>query len=173
MDTLKEQGFNCLFYVVMGYTRTAAFMRDTMVYKYFQGCCSEYHAVPTTCSEYPFKECIIVPNALGYLITYYKMDESIEDDPFAFMHICDWEFYTVSLVHNAIVYDVVLNNREMNFYIIGNTLDDMFFQWYMNRYHNIAYMDEYSVSILNNKCDVIEMEPSDRMLFEKDGYKLI
>ena len=66
-------------------------------------------------------------------------------------YICDKSsisFFTFTLTYDNINYDLNLN-KPNNFLIVDNKLDRLFFNWYMQKYHNIYINNQYTINCID------------------------
>ena len=60
------------------------------------------------------------------------------------------------------------------FYIVENhILDTLFLKWYMKYWYHINLTDDYTLHIIDADVNIIELSPSQSVLIESDGYKIV
>jgi len=66
-------------------------------------------------------------------------------------YICDKSsiyFFTFTLTYDTINFDLNLN-KPNDFLIVDNKLDRLFFNWYMQKYHNIYINNQYTINCID------------------------
>ena len=64
-------------------------------------------------------------------------------------------------------------DNDFNYYCVDNIINYDFLSWYVNKYYNIALPDKYTLSIIDNNCDMFDLEKSQSILLEEEKYTII
>jgi uncharacterized protein with ATP-grasp and redox domains len=93
--------------------------------------------------------------------------------------------YEVSNIKFIMLTIILKTNEEynvdlktpFNYYVVGNTLDCLFFKYYLKHVLNIKINDnvpfEYTINIIDNDANMKEINQNDIIKIKKDSYELL
>jgi len=93
--------------------------------------------------------------------------------------------YEVSNIKFIMLTIILKTNEEynvdlktpFNYYVVGNTLDCLFFKYYLKNVLNIKINDnipfEYTINIIDNDANMKEINQNDIIKIKKDSYELL
>ena len=106
-------------------------------------------------------------------IKYYKLTTKDNSDITA--KPCNYSFSSISLSSDDLEKDLDINisDNDFNYYCVDNIINSDFLSWYVNKYYNTALLDKYTLSIIDNNCDMFDLEKSQSILLEEEKYTII
>ena len=110
----------------------------------------------------------------GY-VNYVIFDNLLED-VFGFDYKeSNINFFNIELEHNNKTYNIILKDSTFNYYIVNNSLNQIFFEYYIK---NVLKMQintdtfDYKLSIIDNNVNIITLLPNQYILIMEDDYKI-
>ena len=88
---------------------------------------------------------------------------------------CNYNFLSVSVICNDTSFDIDLSDDNYNFFCVDNVLDFRFFKWLLtNKYgFMIGSDDDMVISIIDNNCEMINLNHLDKINLHDTNYELI
>ena len=88
---------------------------------------------------------------------------------------CNFTFTSVNLIDKTNNKEVELDfcNNEFNYFCAGNIIDENFLAWFLNNFHNTKLPDDYTVSIIDQDCEMIDLEKSQCIHLEEEKYSIV
>ena len=124
------------------------------------------------CSEYPLKLYIKTINEIKNIYRLNTDDNCNKDLELSkmFENKLDSPFLQVEL--NQCGEKTLLDNGLSDFYFNGNKiLDEIFLKWFLDYYNYGADLeDEYSIKIMDNNVNFVELSRGDYVVLNKDGF---
>lgn len=108
-------------------------------------------------------------------ITYYKMVFK-DNEPFV-IKPCDYNFTSINLTditeNSEKDYEIDICNEKINYFCVGNKLDKYFLSWYLQKFHNTELPQHYKLSIIDNDCEIIDLESDKTIVFHEKNYEVV
>jgi hypothetical protein len=117
-------------------------------------------------------------------ISYYKLHENTESNEKSHTQFnekshdfqpCKFTFTSVNLIDktNNKEYDLDFCSNEFNYFCVGNIINKDFLNWSLNYFHNTKLPDEYTVSIIDQDCEMVDLEKNQCIHLEEDKYSIV
>lgn len=87
-----------------------------------------------------------------------------------------YSFMMIELEYNRKKYVIDLKNKEFNYYIVNNSLNQTFFKYYLKNILNKKVDEDsfdYSVTIIDNSVNIITLLPNQCIILNEDNYKIL
>lgn len=84
-------------------------------------------------------------------------------------------FILVELEYKSEKYVITLKSKDFNYYVVDNTLDDIFFKYYTNTILKIPTTEpfDYKVTIIDHNVNSVTLLPGQSLVFKEDDYNLV
>ena len=88
---------------------------------------------------------------------------------------CNYSLSSVSLSSDDLEKDIDINisDNDFNYYCADNIINSDFLSWYVRKYYNTELPDNYTLSIIDNDCEMFDLEKSQSILLEEEKYTII
>jgi len=67
--------------------------------------------------------------------------------------------------------DFTVHNN--NYYVVGNIINSRFLNYFVNRYYEVKSLENYTLTIIDNNVNMIEIGVDDYIRLDKDAYTII
>jgi len=106
-------------------------------------------------------------------INYYKLIKKNVTD--TTVKPCNYSFSSISLSSDDLEKDIDINitENDFNYYCVDNIINTDFLSWYVRKYYNTELPDNYTLSIIDNDCEMFDLEKSQSILLEEEKYTII
>jgi hypothetical protein len=110
----------------------------------------------------------------GY-VNYVIFDNLLED-VFGFDYKeSNINFFNIELEHNNKTYNIILKDSTFNYYIVNNSLNQIFFEYYIKNVLkidiNVDFID-YKVTIIDQNVNVFTLLPNQSIRFYENEYTI-
>ena len=110
----------------------------------------------------------------GY-VNYVIFDNLLED-VFGFDYKeSNINFFNIELEHNKKTYNIILKDSTFNYYIVNNSLNQIFFEYYIKNVLkidiNVDFID-YKVTIIDQNVNVFTLLPNQSIRFYENEYTI-
>ena len=138
-------------------------------------------------------------NTVVYRTSVDKLDHEIKDnsDYDAFIYsepndktvnkkfmLCNHELHVTLEPSNIrfIMVELNANNKTIrldltvhnnNYYVVGNIINSRFLNYFVNRYYEVKSLENYTLTIIDNNVNMIEIGVDDYIRLDKDAYTII
>jgi hypothetical protein len=85
----------------------------------------------------------------------------------------DYTFVLVEVIVDSVTYKVDLKNDDVNFYVVGNLLNDMYINYLLYNIHGLENVTKYSVKILDQNVTSVDFDETKSLKFNKTDYILV
>lgn len=88
--------------------------------------------------------------------------------------ICKFNFIQVQLTFLDKTYKVDLQNKDYNYYVKNNTLNSVFFSYYLYKHYHINNLEDltYTLTIMDENANFITLTEKDEIVFGEYNYDL-
>lgn len=83
---------------------------------------------------------------------------------------CDYEFLNITLIYKNETYDINISANQHNFLCVNQKLNHLFFKWFMKSWYNITLNGVYGVSIIDNNCNMFDLDCGKTITLLKEHY---
>jgi hypothetical protein len=73
--------------------------------------------------------------------------------------------------NKSIRLDFTVNNN--NYYVVGNIINSRFLNYFVNRYYEVKSLENYTLNIIDNNVNMIEVREGDSIRLDKNTYTII
>ena len=84
-------------------------------------------------------------------------------------------FFNIELEHNNKTYNIILKDSTFNYYIVNNSLNQIFFEYYIKNVLkidiNVDFID-YKVTIIDQNVNVFTLLPNQSIRFYENEYTI-
>ena len=122
------------------------------------------------------------PECKELLIKKYKYIMLSNNDNFEFItNNIDLETLQTNYVFTYVVlhlrdrmFNIMLQTEQFSYYMVGNIIDNTFISKYLHQHEDIDIeCHEYTIEVMDHKLQKISLTQNNRILLEKDNYKII
>jgi hypothetical protein len=108
-------------------------------------------------------------------VNYIFFDNLLED-----VFVFDYKesninFFNIELEHNNKTYNIILKDSTFNYYIVNNSLNQIFFEYYIKNVLkidiNVDFID-YKVTIIDQNVNVFTLLPNQSIRFYENEYTI-
>ena len=121
-------------------------------------------------SKHPDSKIIIFNDGVNKIF-YHKPFENITSSKYEISNV---SFISFKIFVNSKEYNIRLSTPEYNFYIVNNEINFQWVKYYFKKYLNINLIDttEYSVEIIDENVNFINISQNDSIKFKKETYEI-
>jgi hypothetical protein len=110
----------------------------------------------------------------GY-VNYVIFDNLLEDVFGIDYKESNINFFNIELEHNNKTYNIILKDSTFNYYIVNNSLNQIFFEYYIKNVLkidiNVDFID-YKVTIIDQNVNVFTLLPNQSIRFYENEYTI-
>ena len=89
---------------------------------------------------------------------------------------CKYSFTSINLIDinkESYNYDIVITNNNFNYLCDGNIINKDFLGWYLSKFYEKLLPLNYKLSIIDDDCEMFDVEQDKSIEFNNDGYKIV
>jgi len=82
-------------------------------------------------------------------------------------------FILIELIANNQTIKIDFAAHGDNYYVVGNIFNYRFINYFVNRYHKVESLEKYTLNIIDNNVNMIEVREVDSIKLDKNTYTII
>ena len=89
---------------------------------------------------------------------------------------CKYSFTSINLIDTSkdnCDYDINITNNDFNYLCEDNVINKDFLTWYLSNFYQKSLPINYKISIIDDDCEMFDLEQDKTIEFHSDGYKIV